>query len=1309
MGIQPFDKDVEIIQKLDDEPNDVTGLSPAELKLRFDQAAIWLKEYINNTLIPAISGILPGGTTGADNISAAVDDFPGTTVQSVLNAFNDALVDRYTKGETQSYVGEETNDLVASVSVDLATGVITVSKKDGSKQTFDTPLEKVPATMDLVEEGDSVYLVITNQDGSKTQTDVSKLIDQYAFNDSAELDFTTGKSGSSVTVTASLRPNSIGLDRFKTEVTSELEQYNATSKANSDQALKYAEQSEAMRDEASEFAQTAESKAGEAATKAMESSYHATQASVSASSASYSSTQAQTSATQSAESASKSELYSNQSAESAINSKSWAVGGTGSRDGEDYDNSKYWGILGSSCAGISATASRLWAEGEIPEYKYNPVYDIAYGPDVFSEEPELFPGARYEINLQKRINSGPTQNLGISYVVFNGISIEIDGLKILNNSTAPGVDGISMEGILYRSTIQNTSYSVSMKRMKSVLSDGTSAKEWADKAKDYAEQAGAGGVTSFNGRTGLVVPESGDYTAEMVGAASLNDQGVVPAEQMPGYTRSSGGDEMGIACVGGPLKLDKIRGNTVLGGTPTYDAPVSMTSVESPLCLNVAGKNLIDLSRAAAQTSFGVTSMIDSAAGTITLSGTCSRPGNSAFLMLNKENPIWLPAGAYFLSGLQSDYESTSLRLYINCHKNSDLEQNIGTYGTTTMAGTAFTLSSGAWIVLAIRVPDGMDTTGIVICPQIEAGAGKTAFEPYQGEFVEIPLIGADGQELEPLRMAYGGNSSTKTAYYDRIVRRNGVWCIERSVAERALTDAVWVTGSSYAVPYFGGSGLKDGATSYLPFCTHFPPRAGSAAGQDTGVWVGTMLAVGNQALPNGASTTAEELKAFCTAQAEVGTPVTAVYALKTPIYEELHQDIQVLLNTLSVPGGVCSVWFEGDILPSGADIGFPRGDYPSATAVSACRLVGLHIADTNNPHNVTAEQVGADPAGSAAAVQQALSAHMEDKDNPHAVAAAQILFADGESLQHKQENGTLSPGGIRLGTAAISMPLNPANEAYRCIAYGGGKYVALSPYFAAVSETGVDWQMVETSLTDQPNAAAYGDGRFIAVCENGAIYKSEDGLTWAPIQTQNQVPLADVVFHGGKWVAVGIGAILFSSDGDHWSEVHSGANLYAVTCGNGRFLTVGDWTMLYSDDGQSWTAQDMGLETFDRCVYGNGTFVIATGNRVLYSQDGTSWYDTEGSFDSLTGLEFGGGVFVAASAASAYRSTDGIHWAPAEASSGWTAAVYGHGRFLAISENEKTLLLSSIDGATWEESIQILVDENGNDVTKAVATILGI
>ena len=54
LEIQLLDDDLNIIQKLDDEPNDVGGLTSAELKAKFDESGNIIKKYINETLIPAV-------------------------------------------------------------------------------------------------------------------------------------------------------------------------------------------------------------------------------------------------------------------------------------------------------------------------------------------------------------------------------------------------------------------------------------------------------------------------------------------------------------------------------------------------------------------------------------------------------------------------------------------------------------------------------------------------------------------------------------------------------------------------------------------------------------------------------------------------------------------------------------------------------------------------------------------------------------------------------------------------------------------------------------------------------------------------------------------------------------------------------------------------------------------------------------------------------------------------------------------------------------------------------------------------------
>jgi chromosome segregation ATPase len=52
--IEYLNGDLNIIQKLDDEPNDVGGMTSAQLKETFDKAGNIIKNYINDTLIPAI-------------------------------------------------------------------------------------------------------------------------------------------------------------------------------------------------------------------------------------------------------------------------------------------------------------------------------------------------------------------------------------------------------------------------------------------------------------------------------------------------------------------------------------------------------------------------------------------------------------------------------------------------------------------------------------------------------------------------------------------------------------------------------------------------------------------------------------------------------------------------------------------------------------------------------------------------------------------------------------------------------------------------------------------------------------------------------------------------------------------------------------------------------------------------------------------------------------------------------------------------------------------------------------------------------
>lgn len=75
-----------IIAALADLPNATSGLTAAQLKAKFDEAATSIKTYINSTLLAELAAITDGDS-GADNIAAtAITGLNGATVQALLES-----------------------------------------------------------------------------------------------------------------------------------------------------------------------------------------------------------------------------------------------------------------------------------------------------------------------------------------------------------------------------------------------------------------------------------------------------------------------------------------------------------------------------------------------------------------------------------------------------------------------------------------------------------------------------------------------------------------------------------------------------------------------------------------------------------------------------------------------------------------------------------------------------------------------------------------------------------------------------------------------------------------------------------------------------------------------------------------------------------------------------------------------------------------------------------------------------------------------------------------------------------------------
>lgn len=82
MALTKFEKDMGIIAKLDDEPNDVGGLTSAELKAKFDEGGKALQKYLNDVLLPELLAALEKKV----ETSTAVNGHPLTENVTVTKA-----------------------------------------------------------------------------------------------------------------------------------------------------------------------------------------------------------------------------------------------------------------------------------------------------------------------------------------------------------------------------------------------------------------------------------------------------------------------------------------------------------------------------------------------------------------------------------------------------------------------------------------------------------------------------------------------------------------------------------------------------------------------------------------------------------------------------------------------------------------------------------------------------------------------------------------------------------------------------------------------------------------------------------------------------------------------------------------------------------------------------------------------------------------------------------------------------------------------------------------------------------------------
>lgn len=213
-----------------------------------------------------------------------------------IDTATDEIDNRVITLDTTKATKAEVSTLVQDVEFEEKTGIITITKKNGSKITIDTQMEKIAVNFSY--NAGTQQIILTLIDGTKQYIDLAALITQYEFLDSDTVAFSIDSTGK---VSAIVKEASIQEKHLQPNYLADIKVEVAKAQAN---------QSAAAKSESN-------AKASETAAAASESN----------------------------------------AAASATKAQSYAVGGTNSRTGEDTDNAKYYSQQAAQSRSAAATSA----------------------------------------------------------------------------------------------------------------------------------------------------------------------------------------------------------------------------------------------------------------------------------------------------------------------------------------------------------------------------------------------------------------------------------------------------------------------------------------------------------------------------------------------------------------------------------------------------------------------------------------------------------------------------------------------------------------------------------------------------------------------------------------------------------------------------------------------------------------------------------------------------------------------------------------------------------------------------------------
>ncbi len=343
LEIQLLDGDLNIIQKLDDEPNDVGGLTSAELKAKFDESGNIIKKYINETLIPSVltDDATEESRKQAEAARVAAEQGRVTAEEGRVSAETTRA-----QAEAARTSAETTRGNAESQRASAETTRVDNETARNQGETARVAAENARA----------------NAETGRSQAEQNRAQSETA-RDQAE---TARRNSENIRATSEAgrvqaEQNRVSAEQSRTSAEAARE---TAEKARADETSGIVARATAQADKAetsATAAKSAQNLAGtserNASSSAQTAQSAASTASAAAEAASGSASQAQASAAAAAQSAASVD---------GINktAQSWAVGGTNTRPGEDTDNAKYWAEQAQAVAG-GDFATKVEAQGYV--------------------------------------------------------------------------------------------------------------------------------------------------------------------------------------------------------------------------------------------------------------------------------------------------------------------------------------------------------------------------------------------------------------------------------------------------------------------------------------------------------------------------------------------------------------------------------------------------------------------------------------------------------------------------------------------------------------------------------------------------------------------------------------------------------------------------------------------------------------------------------------------------------------------------------------------------------------------------------